>query len=131
MFVLSQLDMIQAIVPTYLVSKFKSHLELGCSYVMQNFKVSTNDFSFKSTDHKFKLIFCGSTSAKKVPLADMPVNHLKLIGIDAIVKGKYRTNVLYGELHFYCYNKMHCIVACPLYMTACGELLCRYHWWGH
>ncbi|CAI8619110.1 unnamed protein product [Vicia faba] len=91
----SKLDLIQAIVPSYLVSKFKTQLELGCSYIMQNFKVSSNDFSFKSTDHKFKLIFCGSTSVKKVQLADIPLNHLKLIGINAIIEGKYRTNLLY------------------------------------
>lgn len=131
MFVFSQLDLIQAIVPSYLVSKFKTQLELGCSYIMQNFKVSSNDFSFKSTDHKFKLIFCGSTSVKKVQLADIPLNHLKLIGINAIIEGKYRTNLLYGELHFYCYNRTHCIVTSPLYITVCGELLCRYNWWGY
>ncbi|CAI8619740.1 unnamed protein product [Vicia faba] len=91
----SKLDLIQAIVPSYLVSKFKTQLELGCSYIMQNFKVSSNDFSFKSTDHKFKLIFCGSTSVKKVQLANIPLNHLKLIGINAIIEGKYRTNLLY------------------------------------
>ncbi|CAI8614503.1 unnamed protein product [Vicia faba] len=91
----SKLDLIQAIVPSYLVSKFKTQLELGCSYIMHNFKVSNNDFSLKSTDHKFKLIFCGSTSVKKVKLADIPLNHLKLIGINAIIEGKYRTNLLY------------------------------------
>ena len=131
MFVFSQLDFIQAIMSSYLVSKFKTQLELGCSYVMQNFKVSTNDFSFKSTDHKFKLIFCGSTSVKPVPLADIPVNYLKLIGIDVILEGKYRTTVLYGELHFYSYNKSHHILPSPLYMTVCGELLCRYNWWSY
>ena len=67
---------------------------------MQNFKVSSNDFSSKSTDHKFKLIFCGSTSVKKLQLNDIPVNYLNLIGMDVIVEGKFRTNVLYGELHF-------------------------------
>ncbi|CAI8590568.1 unnamed protein product [Vicia faba] len=91
----SKLDLIQAIVPSYLVSKFKTHVEVGCSYIMQNFKVSSNDFSFKSTDHKFKLIFCGSTSVKKVQLSEIPLNHLKLIGINAIIEGKYRTNLLY------------------------------------
>ncbi|CAI8610750.1 unnamed protein product [Vicia faba] len=91
----SKLDLIQAIVPSYLVSKFKTQVEVGCSYIMQNFKVSSNDFSFKSTDHKFKLIFCGSTSIKKVQLSEIPLNHLKLIGINAIIEGKYRTNLLY------------------------------------
>ncbi|CAI8608107.1 unnamed protein product [Vicia faba] len=91
----SKLDLIQAIVPSYLVSKFKTQVEVGCSYIMQNFKVSSNDFSFKSTDHKFKLIFCGSTSVKKVQLSDIPLNHLKLIGINAIIEGKYRKNLLY------------------------------------
>ncbi|CAI8601111.1 unnamed protein product [Vicia faba] len=30
-----------------------------------------------------------------VQLADIPLNHLKLIGINAIIEGKYRTNLLY------------------------------------
>ncbi|CAI8608211.1 unnamed protein product [Vicia faba] len=48
----SKRDMIQVIMPPFLVSKFKEHLATGCSYIMHNFKVSNNDFSFKSTTHR-------------------------------------------------------------------------------
>ncbi|XP_058772661.1 uncharacterized protein LOC131646709 [Vicia villosa] len=86
--------MIQAIVPTYLVFKFKSELSAGSSYIMQNFKVSKNDFSFKSTNHSYKLVLCGSTSVKKSDLPDLPAYYLNLLGWDAIVEGRFQSNVL-------------------------------------
>ncbi|XP_058726774.1 uncharacterized protein LOC131598163 [Vicia villosa] len=52
----SKRDMIQAVVPAYLLSKFKSQIETGNSYIMQNFKVGRNDFAFKSTNHTHKLL---------------------------------------------------------------------------
>ncbi|XP_058733752.1 uncharacterized protein LOC131605411 [Vicia villosa] len=52
----SKRDMIQAVVPAYLLSKFKSEIETGNSYIMQNFKVGKNDFAFKSTNHTYKLL---------------------------------------------------------------------------
>lgn len=36
-----------------LVQKHKSTLIVGNTYIMQNFKVAKNDFSFKKTAHKF------------------------------------------------------------------------------
>ncbi|XP_058764466.1 uncharacterized protein LOC131637918 [Vicia villosa] len=91
-------DMIQVIVPPFLVSKYKDELAAGCAYIMQNFKVSNNDFSFKSTNHSFKLIFCGSTSVKKAELPDISVSYLNILGLDAIVEGKFQSNVLVGML---------------------------------
>ncbi|CAI8595305.1 unnamed protein product [Vicia faba] len=90
----SELDTIQVIVPPFLVSKFKEQLALGCSYVMQNFKVSNNDFSFKSTNHSFKLVLCGSTSIKKAELPDIPMNYLNILHLDAIVEGEFQSNIL-------------------------------------
>ncbi|XP_058722223.1 uncharacterized protein LOC131594145 [Vicia villosa] len=87
-------DMIQVIVPPFLVSKYKDELAAGCAYIMQNFKVSNNDFSFKSTNHSFKLIFCGSTSVKKAELPDISVSYLNILGLDAIVEGKFQSNIL-------------------------------------
>ncbi|CAI8619547.1 unnamed protein product [Vicia faba] len=90
----SELDTIQVIVPPFLVSKFKEQLAVGCSYVMQNFKMSNNNFSFKSTNHSFKLVFCGSTSVKKAELPDIPMNYLNILHLDAIVEGKIQYNIL-------------------------------------
>ena len=90
--------MIQVIVPPFLVSKFKEHLAAGCSYIMHNFKVSNNDFSFKSSTHSFKLVFSGSTSVKKTELPDIPMNYLNILHLDAIVEGKFQSNVLVGML---------------------------------
>ncbi|XP_058783514.1 uncharacterized protein LOC131658209 [Vicia villosa] len=78
-------SMIQAVVPPYLVAKFKEYLCHGCSYVMQNFKVGSNYFSFKSTDHKHKLVFCGLTSLKKTDNSEIPVNVLNLLSLADIV----------------------------------------------
>ncbi|CAI8615167.1 unnamed protein product [Vicia faba] len=49
--------MIQVIVPPHLILKHKSALAFGNTYIMLNFKVSNDDFSFKSTSHSFKLVF--------------------------------------------------------------------------
>ncbi|XP_058747028.1 uncharacterized protein LOC131620018 [Vicia villosa] len=86
----SKLDMIQGIVPHFLVQKFHMQLQVGCSYIMQNFKVSNNDFSFKSTNHSFKLVFYGSTSVKKKELAEIPVNYLNILGLDSITEGRFK-----------------------------------------
>ncbi|XP_058776076.1 uncharacterized protein LOC131650380 [Vicia villosa] len=91
-------SMIQAVVPPYLVTKFKEYLSHGCSYVMQNFKVGFNDFSFKSTDHKHKLVFCGSTSVKKTENLEIPVNFLNLLSLADIVDGKFHSNILVDVL---------------------------------
>ncbi|XP_058773016.1 uncharacterized protein LOC131647117 [Vicia villosa] len=77
----SKRDMIQAVVPAYLLSKFKSEIETGNSYIMQNFKVGKNDFAFKSTNHTYKLVFCGSTSVKKAEFPDIPHNYLNIIDL--------------------------------------------------
>ncbi|CAI8610719.1 unnamed protein product [Vicia faba] len=90
----SNLDMIQAIVPPPLVSRYLAELAIGGSYIMQNFKVSNNDFSFKSSTHGFKLVFCGSTFIRKTELPDIPVNFLNIIGLDTIVDEKFQSNLL-------------------------------------
>ncbi|XP_058741374.1 uncharacterized protein LOC131613746 [Vicia villosa] len=90
----SKRDMIQAVVPAYLLSKFKSEIEIGNSYIMQNFKVGKNDFAFKSTNHTYKLVFCGSTSVKKAEFPDIPHNYLNIIGLNSIVEGRFQSNVL-------------------------------------
>ncbi|XP_058746432.1 uncharacterized protein LOC131619340 [Vicia villosa] len=67
----SKLDLIQAIVPSYLVPKFKM-----------------------STKHNCKLVFCGSTSVKKMDIDSIPSNYLNILGLDAIVEGKFQSNLL-------------------------------------
>ncbi|CAL5207357.1 unnamed protein product [Lathyrus oleraceus] len=57
-------DMIQVIVPPYLVPKHKDTFKIGNTYIIQNFKVAKNDLTFKATTHNFNLIFCGATSAR-------------------------------------------------------------------
>ncbi|CAI8588831.1 unnamed protein product [Vicia faba] len=92
--VYSKRDMIQVIVRPFLVLKFKEELAARSSYIIQNFKVSNNDFSFKSTNHSCKLVFCGSTLVKKTELSDIPLNFLNILGLDAIVEEKFQSNVL-------------------------------------
>ncbi|XP_050883299.1 uncharacterized protein LOC127086562 [Lathyrus oleraceus] len=96
--VASKLDMIQAIVPSHLVSKYVGDLAVGASYIMQNFKVSNNDFSFKSTTHGYKLVFCGSTYVKKTELPEIPIDYFNILGLSSIADGKFQPNVLnHGE----------------------------------
>ncbi|XP_058776260.1 uncharacterized protein LOC131650570 [Vicia villosa] len=90
----SKRNMIQDVVPAYLLSKFKSEIETGNSYIMQNFKVGKNDFAFKSTNHTYKLVFCGSTSVKKAEFPDIPHNYLNIIGLNSIVEGRFQSNIL-------------------------------------
>ncbi|KAI5411877.1 hypothetical protein KIW84_056806 [Lathyrus oleraceus] len=90
----SKLDMIQAIVPSHLVSKYVGDLAVGASYIMQNFKVSNNDFSFKSTTHGYKLVFCGSTYVKKTELPEIPIDYFNILGLASIADGKFQPNVL-------------------------------------
>ncbi|XP_058784697.1 uncharacterized protein LOC131659538 [Vicia villosa] len=100
----SKRDMIQAVVPAYLLSKFKSQIETGNSYIMQNFKVGRNDFAFKSTNHTYKLVFCGSTSVKKAEFPDIPHNYLYIIALNSIVEGRFQSNVLVVQLYEYYKN---------------------------
>ncbi|KAI5443713.1 hypothetical protein KIW84_012389 [Lathyrus oleraceus] len=90
----SKLDMIQAIVPSHLVSKYVGDLAVGASYIMQNFKVSNNDFSFKSTTHGYKLVFCGLTYVKKTELPEIPIDYFNILGLASIADGKFQPNVL-------------------------------------
>ncbi|CAL5194736.1 unnamed protein product [Lathyrus oleraceus] len=90
----SKLDMIQAIVPSHLVSKYVGDLAVGASYIMHNFKVSNNDFSFKSTTHGYKLVFCGSTYVKKTELPEIPIDYFNILGLASIADGKFQPNVL-------------------------------------
>ncbi|XP_050915384.1 uncharacterized protein LOC127130414 [Lathyrus oleraceus] len=61
---------------------------------MQNFKVSNNDFSFKSTSHGYKLVFCGSTYVKKTELPEIPIDYFNILGLASIADGKFQPNVL-------------------------------------
>lgn len=90
--------MIEVIAPPYLVSKYKSELAVVSAYIMHNFKVSNIDFSFKSTTHSFKLVLRGSNSVKKIELPNIPVNHLKILGLASIIEGKFQSNLLVGKL---------------------------------
>ena len=92
--------MIQAIIPSHLVSKYVGDLAVGASYIMQNFKVSNNDFSFKSTTHGYKLVFCGSTYVKKTELPEIPIDYFNILGLASIADGKFQPNVLVGTLIF-------------------------------
>lgn len=88
--------MIQAIVPPHLFAKYVIELSAGDSYVMQNFKVSKNDFSFRSTTHCYKLVFCGSTSVKKLDLPEIPVNYVKILSLTSILEGSFESKLLFG-----------------------------------
>ncbi|CAK8535695.1 unnamed protein product [Lathyrus sativus] len=92
----SKLDMIQVTVPLHLYSKYLVELIVGSSYIIQNFKVSNKNFSFKSTNHGFKLVFCGSTSVKKAELPNIPVNYVNILSLSSIADGRFQSNLLFN-----------------------------------
>lgn len=91
-------DMIQVVIPSHLVLKHKYTLIVGNTYIMQNFKVANNDFSFKATTHSFKLISYGATSAKVTNFPDIPLNHLKLISLTSIIAERFQPDFVVGNL---------------------------------
>ncbi|KAI5441728.1 hypothetical protein KIW84_010973 [Lathyrus oleraceus] len=86
--------MIQVVIPSHLVLKHKYTLIVGNTYIMQNFKVANNDFSFKATTHSFKLISYGATSSKVTKFPDIPLNHLKLISLTSIIAERFQPDFL-------------------------------------
>lgn len=65
---------------------------------MQNFNVSKNDFSFKATTHKFKLILCAATFVNAAYLPDIPLNHFRLTSLTNMLVGKFQPEFLTGSL---------------------------------
>lgn len=77
--------MIQVILPTHLVQKHKSKLIIGNAYIMKNFKVAKNEFSFAIITQNFKLIFYVASSAQSANFSDIPLTHLNLISLTDIL----------------------------------------------
>lgn len=48
------------------INDFKTVLEEGQTYVMENLLVAANDHQFRTTKHKFKLNFMGISECKKI-----------------------------------------------------------------
>ncbi|XP_050916236.1 uncharacterized protein LOC127131354 [Lathyrus oleraceus] len=89
-------DMTQVIIQSHLILKHKPTFIVGNTYIMHNFKVSNNDFSFKETTYSFKLLFYGTTFAKVIDFPDNSLKFLKLISLTSIIAGRFQSDFLVG-----------------------------------
>ncbi|CAL5202543.1 unnamed protein product [Lathyrus oleraceus] len=78
----SKKEMIQVIVPSYLVPKHKYIFKIGKTCIIQNFKVTKNDLTFKAITHNFKLVFCGATFARAADFPDIPLNNFRFTNFE-------------------------------------------------
>ncbi|XP_039683751.1 uncharacterized protein [Medicago truncatula] len=102
---------IQLLIPTAYKSVYDKTLEVNSTYTLTNFQVLKNDVLFKVSDHKYKLIWTGGTTAVDVNLNDIPNTHIKYKPFAEIVFGKWRPDLLFSKFthqsyihdsHFFC-----------------------------
>lgn len=68
---------IHATIRKNLIPLFKDQIDEGSVYVFEHFMVGSNDHSYKTTDHKYKLNFLGSTKVWKITPGQIPSCHFK------------------------------------------------------
>jgi len=76
---------------------FKDDLEEGSSYVFEQFMVESNDHTFRSTDHKYKLNFMGGTKVFKVASGNIPESHFSFVPFTEI-QAATREDRLLGKI---------------------------------
>ncbi|RHN44815.1 putative nucleic acid-binding protein [Medicago truncatula] len=89
---------IQLLIPTAYKSVYDKTLEVNSTYTLTNFQVLKNDVLFKVSDHKYKLIWTGGTTAVDVNLNDIPNTHIKYKPFAEIVFGKWRPDLLFNVI---------------------------------
>jgi len=87
---------IHATIKKNLILLFKDDIVQGSIYVFENFMVGSNDNTYKTTDHKYKLNFMGGTKVFKVTAIDIPINHFKFVSFVDILDAP-REDRLLGE----------------------------------
>ncbi|XP_039684531.1 uncharacterized protein [Medicago truncatula] len=85
---------IQVLIPTAYKSVYDKTLEVNSTYTLTNFHVVKNDVLFKVSDHKYKLIWTGGTTAVDVNLNDISNTHIKYKPFAEIVSSKWRPDLL-------------------------------------
>lgn len=132
--VLMQCAKIHATIKKNLVPLFKDDITEGSIYVFENFMVGSNDSTYKTTDHKYKLNFMGGTKVWKVTLADIPTNHFKFVSFVDILAAPREDKMLgkasvitdFAVTIFWCYSHRVCSCLLHSYLINCKFVVCCY-----
>jgi hypothetical protein len=73
-------------------------LHENSTYTLSNFNVMKNDMPFKASEHKYRLIWTGASTAVDVNVHNIPSPGLKFKPIAEILAGMWKPDVLYSEL---------------------------------
>lgn len=72
------------------------------TYQLYNGEPKLNDGTFKVCPIELKLVFNGGTTISKVAIPEIPTHQYKFKPIVDFLTGKYNTDLLYGDMCFYC-----------------------------
>jgi hypothetical protein len=71
-------------------------LEVGNTYVMQNFSVVPNDSEWRVSNHPYRLFFVKTTCINVEPRPEIPPNVYHFTAFEHILNGQARTHTLVG-----------------------------------
>lgn len=83
-----QRSKIQATIKRKQIPKFELLIEEGSAYIMENLLVAWNEPKYKTTNHKFKLFFMGSTKCSKFEAGNIPTNFFDWVSFFNILAGR-------------------------------------------
>jgi len=69
----------------------------GKSYIMNNFKILTNQGQYRVCDHPFKLLFIGATTIKEQLLPTILMKVFKFKSVKDIVDGNFVADLLVAK----------------------------------
>ena len=117
-------DRVHGSVKQTLIYKFEKTFQEGKVYPIQFFGVAENEGIYKTTYHKYKIVFQYSTKVALVDNASVPYSAYDFVHIRDIVCGGYDTDYLVGKIfieckHFECYFQLMCILMGKSYICKC------------
>ena len=106
------------------IYKFDKALQERKVYSIQFFGVAENGGIYRTTHHKYKIVFQYSTKVALVDNASIPNSMYDFVPIRDIVCGGYDTDYLVGKIfieckHFECYFQLMCILMGKSYICKC------------
>jgi len=120
-----QCGKIHASVRKNLISLFKDQIDEGSAYVIESFMVGSNDHSYKTTDHKYKLNFMGGTKVFRVSSVNIPAHHFNFVPFLQIVGAAREDRLLGKKLISIQFNQTSYMPSCFLRITI---VYYRCHW---
>ena len=95
-------DRVHGSVKQTLIYKFEKTFQEGKVYPIQFFGVYENEGIYKTTYHKYKIVFQYSTKVALVDNASVPNSVYDFVPIRDIVCGGYDTDYLVGKVFIEC-----------------------------